>query len=429
LRASFFYLIFVQKNMAEVNFYLKGRASKKTITMYFSYGGSSRLMMTTKIRVSTEEWNTNKQRVLSNASGVNFKAANTKLDTIRSRILESYSNLLRDNKVINNDTLLAEMNKFDENNKQEQTDVIGFINEIINEREKSNSYSIQTIKSYKSVRNQLLIFSGNKKILFSDIDKKFWQRFKEYFSAKDLGDNTIAKYFRILKTILHVAINRGLVTSDSLNMTTNDMNLKPRPMKPIFLTDEELDRIFDYDFSTNKRLERVRDSFYIACYTGLRYSDLVTLSANHIENQKYLNLFTKKTGAGVLVPISKNILSIFQRYNGKLPRVITNQNMNKYLKEIGEKCGIDTLVNVVKYTGKTKKETIKKKYELICTHTARRSFVTNLYLAVQRDNQKGVSIANIMLLTGHKTEKEFFKYLCIDVSQNAEMMAELDFFK
>lgn len=53
-----------------------------------------------------------------------------------------------------------------------------------------------------------------------------------------------------------------------------------------------------------------------------------------------------------------------------------------------------------------------QKCELVKTHTARRSGATNMYLA-------GIPTIAIMKITGHKTEKEFMKYIKITEEQTA----------
>lgn len=71
--------------------------------------------------------------------------------------------------------------------------------------------------------------------------------------------------------------------------------------------------------------------------------------------------------------------------------------------------------------GKIVKE-VRKKYEMIASHTARRSFATNAYLA-------GIPIARIMMLTGHQSETSFFKYIKIRGDENAEELARHAFFQ
>ncbi|WP_093870081.1 hypothetical protein [Tenacibaculum sp. MAR_2010_89] len=61
------------------------------------------------------------------------------------------------------------------------------------------------------------------------------------------------------------------------------------------------------------------------------------------------------------------------------------------------------------------------KYDLVKTHTARRTFCTNHYI-----DQK--PIQNIMLFSGHKTEREFLKYVRIEKREEALLVIESGFF-
>ena len=172
--------------------------------------------------------------------------------------------------------------------------------------------------------------------------------------------------------------------------------------------------IYNHDFSQNKKLEKTRDLFIIGCYTGLRFSDFSQLTSDNISNGR-IKIKTQKTGEIVVIPIHWTVKEILEKYSGTakgLPRPISNQKMNEYLKDMGKAVEINEpiIVNTVK--GGLRAQTTVPKYKLIATHTCRRSFATNLYL----DN---VSPILIMKITGHKTEKSFMGYLRISQEENA----------
>ncbi len=58
-----------------------------------------------------------------------------------------------------------------------------------------------------------------------------------------------------------------------------------------------------------------------------------------------------------------------------------------------------------------------EKWKLVSSHTARRSFATNLY----KSNFPAISI---MKITGHKTEKAFLKYIKVTPEEHAKLLAE-----
>lgn len=79
--------------------------------------------------------------------------------------------------------------------------------------------------------------------------------------------------------------------------------------------------------------------------------------------------------------------------------------------------GIDQTIYVKKNVGGKIVIEEKKKYELISSHTARRSFATNLYLRCKDARM-------VMNFTGHTTEENFRKYICISKTEMAEMARE-----
>ena len=84
--------------------------------------------------------------------------------------------------------------------------------------------------------------------------------------------------------------------------------------------------------------------------------------------------------------------------------------------------GIDEEVTINKNVGGVNEQRIYKKYELVCTHTARRSFATNAY-------KSGVPTIAIMKITGHTKESTFLRYIKVSAEENAEMLMEHPFFK
>ena len=101
--------------------------------------------------------------------------------------------------------------------------------------------------------------------------------------------------------------------------------------------------------------------------------------------------------------------------SNSLPKSCVNQTMNKHLKEIGKLAEINGNFLKVRTKGRQRIEQSFEKYELITTHTARRSFATNMF-------KRGVPSRVIMKITGHRTEKAFSTYIKVSQDENAEMM-------
>ena len=102
---------------------------------------------------------------------------------------------------------------------------------------------------------------------------------------------------------------------------------------------------------------------------------------------------------------------IASSYNYELPKLTYNAFVfNQTLRPLCEKAGIDQEVLVQKVS---KYGARFKKYELISSHTARRSFCNNKFL-------KGLPASVIMKFSGHSSERSFLKYLKLDAEVAAK---------
>ena len=191
----------------------------------------------------------------------------------------------------------------------------------------------------------------------------------------------------------------------------------------IYLTESEIKEIGAIDLSSNRKLESVRDLFLIGCHTGLRYSDYSILKPENIK-EGFIETTQQKTGAKIVVPIHTVVERIIKKYKGQLPKSISNQKTNDYLKELGkleDKKGkkllpcLNEIVSKTFTKGGVKLIESYQKWELLSSHTARRSFATNEYLA-------GTPTITIMAITGHKTEKAFLKYIKLTPNEHAKLL-------
>ena len=108
---------------------------------------------------------------------------------------------------------------------------------------------------------------------------------------------------------------------------------------------------------------------------------------------------------------------VLAKYDGCFPKAYSNQKMNQYLKELGKEANFNETVVKVNKKGSTRIQSNFFKWELMKTHTARRSYATNMFL-------RGASAINIMQITGHSTQESFMRYIKISKEENANMMLE-----
>ena len=302
--------------------------------------------------------------------------------------------------------------------------LLSFITKVIEQSKTRNNertgkpISINTIKVFNQCLRLLTEFNKTvRKIDFNNIDLDFYHDFKEFMLKKEYSPNTIAKHTITLKTFLNEATERGV--NNNLAFKSKRFRAPQIEVETIFLNDKELNELYKLDLIDNFKLDRVRDLFLIGCYTGLRFSDFSQIKPENIKGNNF-EVKTQKTNETVLIPIHPRVKAIMEKYEGKytnsLPPSISNQNMNTNLKELCVK--VESLRTKINQTSKKGNFTINEtvsKYKLVTTHTARRSFATNLYL-------QGFPAINIMKLTGHRTEKSFLKYIKITPTDNAKRL-------
>lgn len=158
--------------------------------------------------------------------------------------------------------------------------------------------------------------------------------------------------------------------------------------------------------------------FVLGTQLGVRVSDLSVGKDNVVERggKMFLNLSNQKTVSHVIVPVSTLASEILDFLKWSVPE-FDEVLLNRYIKIAGMLAGIvEPCIWREKINGKVV-ETVMKKYELISSHTMRRSFATNLYL-------KGAPSVTIMKITGHKTESSFLKYIRISKQEAAEAIGE-----
>jgi integrase len=296
--------------------------------------------------------------------------------------------------------------------------LLKFIEELIeNGNRKEN-----TQKQWKQTLRKLVEYKAatQKEVDFDTIDLDFYNGFLSFLNREGYSKNSIGGFIKDIKVFMNEAVDRKL--THNLEYRNRKFKVLEEQVDKIYLSQNELLKIFDLDLSNNQRLEKVRDLFVVACYTGLRFSDLIQVQSENINAGNQIKIRTEKTGETVVIPIHKFVREILDKYNGSLPRSISNQKMNQYLKEIAEKAGISEAVKIAITKGGKTENQISQKHELVTTHTARRSFATNAYLA-------DVPPISIMKITGHRTEKSFMKYIRISQEDNANKLLNHPFFK
>lgn len=187
-------------------------------------------------------------------------------------------------------------------------------------------------------------------------------------------------------------------------------------VESIALNESELNQLAKLDLSNKPHLERARDLFLCGCWTGLRFGDLSRVRPENIQDG-FIYITQSKTGDRVTIPLHPVVSEILQKYDGQLPPAISNQKTNEFLKAIGQLAGLNDPIHQTEIKGGIKRTVKRQKWEMVSTHTARRSFATNLY-------KSGFPSPSIMKITGHKSEAAFMKYLKVSPDDHARLLQQ-----
>lgn len=144
--------------------------------------------------------------------------------------------------------------------------------------------------------------------------------------------------------------------------------------------------------------------------------EIATIGPGNIiemDGELFIKMITQKTKEEVIIPCNPIVLSMFKKYEqnaNKLPKTISSQKFNDYIKDACKDAG---------FTGKGRLSSSpdKELWECVSSHTARRSFATNLYL-------DGFPSHEIMKITGHRSESSFKKYIKVDKLQTAKRLSD-----
>lgn len=283
------------------------------------------------------------------------------------------------------------------------------------QKRKSKSYG----KSYQTLIHRINTFSDihGVKIYTNSITESFMDDFIVHLERSKLKQSYICTLVSLIKSMARSAGIDGYITDNSYDI----VDVLPEPSFSIFLSSNDITRIYYYQGLTRFQ-ERIRDLFVIGCLTALRFSDYSRLTKDNFSNDS-LTIVTQKTKQRVTVPLHGYVKEIYNKYDGKIPGGMTVQHFDRYIKKICKKIGFVQQFTYTERKGGEEITQTKFEYELISSHTARRSAATNMLLTGR------MKVYEIMKFTGHTTEKNFYKYIKITSEDTADKLKSDTYFK
>lgn len=230
-----------------------------------------------------------------------------------------------------------------------------------------------TKQNYRTLFNNLERFRPG--VLITDIDYQFVSSYDKWLRESGIAHNTRTSRLRLLRAILNEAKKRDIVTSNPFDR----FKIPGMVAKKGYITLEQREMLEDMQLEGYEDL--VRDGFLIGCYTGLRFSDVVSLRQDHISDGWLVKQMVK-TSYWVEIPVAKlfdgKMMGLVAKYGGDIGRLTkrlgSNAAVNKTLHVLLATVGADTKITF---------------------HSSRHTFATLL-------GQQGVDLSVTSKLLGHR---------------------------
>ena len=385
-----------------VKFLLKDTASDRATLIYlvFRYE-NKRFVTSTGQTVEPYQWDMTRQRAITDAKVIRNKreretneTVNAHLERYRSALMKVVNALQLAQLPLDNETIKEHLDNALGRAKKEKTTnakpatFLAYVDQFVTDAEtgkrltvKSHRYAPITIKGFSKLKRTLERYAREtgRGLNYDHFTIEYYHQFKSWLTDRGLTLNYVGALLKDFKLLLKQSHYEGL--HENTVFQHRDFKRLVEEVDNVYLSDDELNQLYALDLTRNARLDRIRDLFLIGCYTGLRFSDFSELRPENItHNGQILTRRTLKTGGRVSIPLNPNILAIVAKYDGVPPRTITNQRMNIYLKELCQRAGFTERVEVGRTKGGFREVRTLEKWELVTTHTARRSFATNAFL-------------------------------------------------
>lgn len=414
-----------------VSFFIKTKEKEKSsIGVSINYSGMKRIVLTIpNLQISPNEWENGKMKV-SRGKQQNIYIQND-LNDMQMRIDQFFrefkrihlANPQKDDFI----KYLKSEKKIDEYFSPTKVfKILPIFKDLLKKRingeilNNGKFWNIKTLQAYSTTLKSLYDFERIRKVQISNtnvVTQKLIVDFENFLTVHEgLKLNTVGSRMKNFKVLLGIIVSEGIIQINPFKMYK--IPIVSEESTTIALDDNELKDMTNLDLGFNPKLDDVRNQFVLMCHLGVRISDFRIFNTLK-KDSDIITFKNKKTGAEINLPIFQEARAILNKYeNGKL-KVISESDMNLLIKEVGKLVPGLNRQFIQEYTQGGKKVTnIRKRYEMLTLHCARRTGISRLA-------SMGLNHHDIMIISGHKTLKSYFNYIKITKRDNLKAMIEI----
>lgn len=414
--------------MANIKFNLISKSNPSNLNIRFYHGKEVDCNARSNILINPNYWSNKMQSLKPSISKTIKDHYREKIENLKNEIIFRFNDDYITGTKIDSKWLTKVVQEFYNRPKENEDSSVyfnAFVKKYIEEsklrvdQKTGKRISQGTLKKYQNTLNHILNFEKrkNQELKLSDINLNFHKEFTNFLKVDCNYSNTfIHRTISQIKSFLREARLKGHDISNDFE--SRKFTFTRDEAIDTYLNEKEIEILFNLDLSQNEKLDNVRDLFIIGLWTGLRVSDLMRINEFQISKNTILIDSTEKTSANVEIPIHPQIKSILKKRNQNLPRTISDQNFNKYVKELCLKAGLTQKIlgNLKNPETNRKERGYYEKYKLVSSHTCRRSFATNLYGKIDDKT--------IMAITTHKSHSQFMSYIKTTQKEHVQKLAE-----
>ena len=419
--------------MASITPFIKTKGKTSTIYIRLRSGRTHDYTISTGLNIDVNKWNTKTKR--PKESTADLKNLKTVLDALISHIQAELNNISIQGLEPSKKWIETVYNKFANKEEKEQNASIDYWIKFVVDNAHLFENSIgekglskNRIKQLNTLLNVFKKYQKNHVYKIVEIDQFFYDNFIHWQISKEgYSHNTAKKYSDDLIAIGRHARRYKIPASQELDYIKR---IKRRNPKPIVLENDEIQSIVNLDI-TNERLLNARKWFLLGLQMAQRVSDLLPLTENNIKYHPDLDgeltkcfVFTQKKSQNtkeIVIPIDEVIEEILK---DGFPTPLSEQRFNEYLKEICKLAEIDkptdgAITQVIEIDGKKckrKKEGVFPKWQLITSHTLRKTATTHYYQ---------VFGSQVKHITGHSKEETVNIYVNQDRSRKLSQVKKM----
>ena len=379
-------------------FFLKSNPTETQGVIHFLFStGYGKIKSTTGLKINKKDWSAGfpKKTVATTEIRSLLTSFKVKIDKSISDLIESQNRLPNKSEL----TAFCKSVINGDRNVENSLFLSDLIDQFLSENETSSEKGLAngTLTYKKNHLKGFLAFCGHNSVI-SELNENKIDAYKAMLFRDGNENSTKNNYRKSIMSFLN------WLKKKRISMVVNEIDFGkfPEPVKDVIaLTEDEL-RILE-DTKLTPALQKHIDIFLIGCYTALSISDIINISKEKIEDG-HIHTRRIKTDELLKIPLIVEAKQILEKYDYNF-KSYNETSGRVQLKKAFRELGLNRKVRITSKVGNRRTtDKMVPLHQEISWHKARKTAITTLL-------SKGVDQSLVMMISGHKDQRSFRKYI------------------